>query len=252
MDVATRVTTSTPLPFPHPFPRSGFPWPSRTTKSKRPTTADVPPAPKHAKPSVERSKLEPRLRFAGRDDVGRAPQRSERNHSVKEEFIVDLSLLDFDNPIADIEAIRALNPQRHEMEQLTAILHEDHDRNACAAYKDVTEDEFWVRGHMPGMPLMPGVIMLEAVAQLSSYFTQKHDLLGAAMVGFGGVDEVRFRGVVTPGDRLVLMVVLEKARRGRMIVARFQGVVKDKLVLQGVLRGIPIPIEHVTSQLSKG
>ena len=170
---------------------------------------------------------------------------------AKSEFIIDPALLDFDRPIADIEAIRAFNPQRHEMEQLTAILYEDLDRNACAAYKEITSDEFWVRGHMPGMPLMPGVIMLEAVAQLSSYYTQKHDLLGAAMVGFGGVDEVRFRGVVTPGDKLILMVVLEKARRGRMIVARFQGVVDGSLVLEGVLRGIPIPIEAVTSQLSK-
>ena len=169
---------------------------------------------------------------------------------VKSEFILDPSTLDFDNPIADIEAIREFNPQRHEMEQLTAILKEDLDQNACAAYKEITDKEFWVRGHMPGMPLMPGVVMLEAVAQLSSYYTQKHDLLGAAMVGFGGVDEVRFRGVVVPGDKLIVMVRLDKARRGRMIVASFQGVVNGTLVLEGCLRGIPIPIEAVTSQLS--
>lgn len=169
---------------------------------------------------------------------------------MKSEFIIDPALLDFERPIADIEAIRELNPQRHEMEQLTAILYEDIERNACAAYKDITHNEFWIRGHMPGMPLMPGVIMLEAVAQLSSYFTQKHDLLGAAMVGFGGVDEVRFRGVVTPGDKLILMVLLEKARRGRMIVAGFQGVVNGSIVLEGKLRGIPIPIEAVASQLA--
>jgi 3-hydroxyacyl-[acyl-carrier-protein] dehydratase len=170
---------------------------------------------------------------------------------VKSKFIIDPSLLDMDNPIADIEAIRALNPQRHEMEQLSAILYEDLERNACAAVKYVSEREFWVRGHMPGMPLMPGVMMLEAVAQLSSYFTQKHDLLGAAMVGFGGVDEVRFRGLVTPGDTLLLMVELLKARRGRMIVAAFQGVVNNSIVLEGTLRGIPIPVEVVESQLGR-
>lgn len=169
---------------------------------------------------------------------------------VKSPFIIEPSLLDFDHPIADIEAIRQLNPQRHEMEQLTAILYEDLETNSCAAYKQITDQEFWVRGHMPGMPLMPGVMMLEAVAQLSSYYTQKHDLLGAAMVGFGGVDEVRFRGVVVPGDRLIVMVRLEKARRGRMIVARFQGVVGKNLILEGCLRGIPIPIEAVTHQLT--
>ena len=169
----------------------------------------------------------------------------------KSELIVDLALLDFDKPIAGIDEIREFNPQRFEMEQLTAILWEDLDTKRCAAYKDITEDEFWVRGHMPGMPLMPGVVMLEAVAQLSSYYTQKHDLLGSPMVGFGGVDEVRFRGVVTPGKRLILLVQLNKARRGRMIVASFQGVVDGNLVLEGCLRGIPIPIEAVTSQLKQ-
>ena len=169
---------------------------------------------------------------------------------MKSETIIDLSLIDLDHPIADINAIRELNPQRHEMEQLTAILYEDLDRNACAALKEVSDQEFWVRGHMPGMPLMPGVMMLEAVAQLSSYFTQKHDLLGATMVGFGGVDEVRFRGVVTPGDRLVLMVELKKARRGRMIVAAFQGIVDGNIVLEGTLRGIPIPVEALEKHLA--
>ncbi|MCG8653703.1 MAG: beta-hydroxyacyl-ACP dehydratase [Pirellulales bacterium] len=169
---------------------------------------------------------------------------------VKSDFIIDLSLLDLDNPIADLEAIRKLNPQRHEMEQLTAILYEDLSRHACAAVKEISDEEFWVRGHMPGMPLMPGVMMLEAVAQLSSYFTQKHDLLGADMVGFGGVDEVRFRGMVTPGDKLILMVELKKARRGRMIVAAFQGVVDGNMVLEGVLRGIPIPVDAVENHLA--
>jgi 3-hydroxyacyl-[acyl-carrier-protein] dehydratase len=146
----------------------------------------------------------------------------------RSKFIIDPALLDFEKPIADIDGIRALNPQRFEMEQLTAILYEDLESNCCAALKEITDEEFWVRGHMPGMPLMPGVVMLEAVAQLSSYFTQKHDLLGAEMVGFGGLDDVRFRGVVTPGDKLVLMVKMVKNRRGRMIVAAFQGVVGEK------------------------
>jgi 3-hydroxyacyl-[acyl-carrier-protein] dehydratase len=170
---------------------------------------------------------------------------------VKSEFIIDPSLLDLDRPIADIEAIRALNPQRFEMEQLTSILYEDLERKCCAALKVLTDDEFWVRGHMPGMPLMPGVIMLEAVAQLSSYFTQKHDLMGADIVGFGGVDNVRFRGLVTPGQKLIVMVEMLKARRGRMIVAAFQGVVDNNIVVEGTMRGIPIPVAAVESQLAR-
>ena len=73
------------------------------------------------------------------------------------------------------------------MEQLTAVVYVDEQQYACVGYKDVTDQEFWVRGHMPGLPLMPGVIMLESIAQLCSFVTQRYDLLGAEMVGFGAV-----------------------------------------------------------------
>ena len=162
---------------------------------------------------------------------------------AEKDFLIDLSQIDFDKPIATIEDIRKVNPQRFEMEQLTAIVFVDKTVWSCVGYKDVTDQEFWVRGHMPGLPLMPGVVMLEAIAQLCSYVTQAHDLLGAEMVGFGGLEEVRFRDPVLPGDRLILMCRLDKVRRGRMIVCRFQGVVKDRVVIEGVLKGIPIPIE---------
>ena len=98
---------------------------------------------------------------------------------------------------------------------------------------------------------MPGVIQLEAVAQLSSYFAQKYDLLGAEMVGFGGVDATRFRDVVVPGDRFVILIKLTRARRNRMIVADFQGVVNEKVVCDGTIRGIPLPTQAVKDHLAK-
>lgn len=167
------------------------------------------------------------------------------------EFIVDPKTLDFSRVVADIETIRKYNPQRHEMEQLTAIVYEDPVRNISVGYKDVTKDEFWVRGHMPGMPLMPGVVMLEAAAQLCSYHVQKFDLLGSDMIGFGGLEDVRFRDPVIPGDRLILMCELIKARRGRMLVSSFQGIVRDNLVVEGVLKGVPIPVDAL-SAMKKG
>ncbi len=165
-------------------------------------------------------------------------------------LLCDLSQIDFDSVIADIEEIRKYNPQRHEMEQLTAIVLDDTEHHICVGYKDVTEDEFWVRGHMPGMPLMPGVVMVEAAAQLCSYYTQKHNLLQAAMVGFGGLEEVRFRDPVVPGDRLVLIGHLEKIRPKRMLVSRFQGVVRDAVVVEGIIKGIAIPVEALSVQQS--
>lgn len=167
------------------------------------------------------------------------------------ELILDPSTLDFSNVIADQAEIRKYNPQRFELEQITAIILEDLERHVCVGYKDITHDEFWVRGHMPNMPLMPGVMMLEAAAQMCSYFSQKYDLLGADMVGFGGLEDVRFRDPVIPGDRLVLMSEMTRLRRGRIVVTKFQGFVRNSLAVEGILKGIPIPIEVVNSQLSK-
>jgi len=166
---------------------------------------------------------------------------------AQKNLLIDLSQIDASKPIAGVEDIRKHNPQRFEMEQVTAIVFEDLEKYQCVGYKDVTRDEFWVRGHMPNMPLMPGVIMLEAMAQMCSYFVQRHDLLKAKVVGFGGLENVRFRGPVVPGDRLFLLCELIKVRPRRMIICKFQGVVNGTLVVDGELKGIPLPVDSLQS-----
>jgi 3-hydroxyacyl-[acyl-carrier-protein] dehydratase len=161
---------------------------------------------------------------------------------ASKELLVDPSRLDASHLLADRQEIAKYNPQRFEMEQLTAVVFYDPATHAGVGYKDITPNEFWIRGHMPGMPLMPGVVMLEAAAQLCSYITQRYDLMGAEMVGFGGLEDVRFRDPVLPGSRLWLICQMDKVRRGRMIVSRFQGVVDGSIVVDGVLKGIPIPV----------
>jgi 3-hydroxyacyl-[acyl-carrier-protein] dehydratase len=164
-------------------------------------------------------------------------------------LLVDLNTIDFDRVVADIEEIRKYNPQRFEMEQLSAIVYEDPVNIACVGYKDVGYDEFWVRGHMPGMPLMPGVVMLEAVAQACCYCAHKFKLLGDATVGFGGLEEVRFREPVLPGDRLIVMCRLLKLRKPHLLVCEFQGVVGQRIVVEGQLKGIPIPVDALKQGL---
>jgi len=161
------------------------------------------------------------------------------------DLILDFSEYDLDNCIADIEEIRRWNPQRHEMEQLTAIVYEDTTRHICVGYRDYSPDEFWIRGHMPGKPVLPGVLMCEAAAQLCSYFATKYGLLGAEMLGFGGLDKVRFRDLVRPTDRLVIVSALVKVRRGAMVVSQFQGFVRQNLVCEGEIRGIPLPVDRL-------
>jgi 3-hydroxyacyl-[acyl-carrier-protein] dehydratase len=164
------------------------------------------------------------------------------------DLIIDFSAYDLDRVIAGTEEIRKINPQRFEMEQLTAIVYDDRKKGVCVGYKDVTADEFWVRGHMPGLPLMPGVIMCEAAAQLCSYHAQRHNLLNAEMIGFGGLDGVRFRGTVVPGDRLVVAAQKLQLRIGAMIRCRFQCFVREQLVCEGQIRGIPIPVDALTGR----
>ena len=147
--------------------------------------------------------------------------------------------LDFDNPLFDIHEIRRINPQRHEMEQLTAVVYVDRETHSAIGYKDVTEKEFWSEGHMPGFPLMPGVIMCECAAQLAAFYARKYDLLGGDFLGFGGLDDVRFRKPVIPPCRLVLMARMQRMRKHRAEFA-FQGYVDGQLVFHGTMIGVPI------------
>src|SRR5215813_9124172 len=111
----------------------------------------------------------------------------------------DPARLDLNQVVADREAIRKFNPQRFEMEQLTAIVHLDPAQGLIAAYCDISPDAFWVRGHMPGYPLMPGVLQCEAAAQLCSYYSMSQGLNPGDFIGFGGMENVRFRSPVRPG-----------------------------------------------------
>jgi 3-hydroxyacyl-[acyl-carrier-protein] dehydratase len=163
-------------------------------------------------------------------------------------LILDFSAYDVSRVLADIEEIRRYNPQREEMEQLTAVVYDDVERGICVGYKDVTAHEFWIRGHMPGMPLMPGVVMCESAAQLCSYHVQRHNLMDAEMIGFGGMDEVRFRGTVRPGDRLVIAAQKLQLRPGAMVRCRFQCYVSEQIVCEGQIRGIPIPVDALTGR----
>jgi 3-hydroxyacyl-[acyl-carrier-protein] dehydratase len=166
---------------------------------------------------------------------------------VARALILDFSEYDLNQVVSDVEEIRRCNPQRYEMEQLTAICFEDSVRNVCVGYKDLTLDEFWVRGHMPGLPLMPGVIMCEAAAQLASYYSHRYKLM-EGVIGFGGLQDVRFRGVVRPGERFVIVSRLLKLRRSIM-TCEFQCFVNQNLVCEGVLKGVSIPRDQITGEL---
>ena len=82
--------------------------------------------------------------------------------------ILDLATLNLEDVAVSKEAILELNAQREEFEQLDKIISIDLESGLAVGIKRQTADEFWTRGHIPGRPIMPGVLMIEMAAQLGS------------------------------------------------------------------------------------
>jgi 3-hydroxyacyl-[acyl-carrier-protein] dehydratase len=153
--------------------------------------------------------------------------------------LVDPAAIDTSRVLVDREGIGRCNPQRFEMEQLTAIVLIDVENKLIIGFKDVEPGEFWVRGHMPDYPLMPGVLMCEAAAQLSSFFCHEAGVHKEGFIAFGGMEDVRFRGQVKPGDRLVLVAKAIRLHR-RHTMFDCQGFVGTNMVFHGKIIGVPI------------
>jgi 3-hydroxyacyl-[acyl-carrier-protein] dehydratase len=108
-------------------------------------------------------------------------------------LLFDLSQIDLSaKPVFDREVISRVNPQQFEMQQLDGVLWFDKANMLVLGYKDVTDREFWVQGHIPGRPLMPGVIMIESAAQLLS---RKYDAYIQGLVGDRMVFETEVSGM---------------------------------------------------------
>ncbi len=159
---------------------------------------------------------------------------------MRPQQIFEFTQFDVSKPIHGLDEIRRINPQRHEFEQLTAIVHIDQENHSLIGYKDVTEEEFWIAGHMPGFPLMPGVMQIECAAQLAGFYARKFNVVGGDYLGFGGLEQVRFRRPVFPGCRLVVMARLINKRGRSRAEFEFQGYVEEKLTFNGTLIGMAI------------
>jgi 3-hydroxyacyl-[acyl-carrier-protein] dehydratase len=153
---------------------------------------------------------------------------------------LDVTQFDLSRPVAGIDEIRAVNPQRFELEMLSAIVLLDPVRKLVVGYKDLTESEFWARGHMPGYPLLPGVLMSEAAAQLCCYYTVTQKVTDpGVLMGLGGIEDTRFLRPVRPGNRLVMVGTGIKVHR-RLTKFRTVGYVNAEKVFETTVIGVPI------------
>lgn len=120
--------------------------------------------------------------------------------------------------IMGIEEIQALLPHRYPFLMVDRILECD-DRERIVGIKNLTINEPFFQGHFPGQPVMPGVLQLEAMAQVGGILLNK--ITGRVQVMyFLAIDRARFRRLLTPGDQMVVEVRFLKMR---LNMAKFSG-----------------------------
>ncbi len=155
------------------------------------------------------------------------------------EPIIDLSTIDLDARAMSRQDIEKINAHRGIMALLDAVVWVSPDMSRGVAVKHVRHDEFWAAGHIPGRPIFPGVLMIEAGAQLASILYYKR-MNTQAFAGFTRIEDVAFRGLVVPGDDFHLLCRDVKISPKRFIVD-IQGVVRGSLVFEGRISGMVFP-----------
>ncbi len=136
--------------------------------------------------------------------------------------------------------IEALIPHRWPILLVDRIVEYDSDAKRIVGIKGVAATEWFFQGHFPGLPVMPGVFQVEALAQTMAVYVAKQPGFGDRMGLFAGIDDCRFKRVVVPGDLLRLEVTMEKlgSRFGRARgVATVDGEVACEATLSFVIPG---------------
>ncbi len=154
-------------------------------------------------------------------------------------LLFDLGRIDLGTDLLTREQVYERLPHRFEFMLLGGVCYLDSDAQRLVAYADVTRDAWWCRGHVPGRPLLPGVLMLEMAAQASAILAElcggKH-----GFVGFGGVEACKFREAVVPPARIHFLVVGVE-NRPRRVKAVAQGVVEGRLIFEATTVGLTMP-----------
>jgi 3-hydroxyacyl-[acyl-carrier-protein] dehydratase len=131
------------------------------------------------------------------------------------------------------EQIEAIIPHRDPFLFLDEVLELEPGRRVVAR-KSVRGDEWFFPGHFPGRPIMPGVIMVEALAQAGAVAVLAEEENRGKLALFAGIDDVRFKRIVEPGDELTLTCEIDSVR-GPVGRGRATATVDDELAVRGTL-----------------
>ena len=135
-------------------------------------------------------------------------------------------------PVLTVEEIQQILPHRYPFALVDRIL-EFVPGEKAVGLKNVTFNEPYFPGHIPNRPLMPGVLMVEAMAQVGGVVLIQLPGMAGKFFAFAGIDKVRFRRPVVPGDQLIMTVELLSLKRNRIAKMQGKGEVDGQLVVQG-------------------
>lgn len=131
------------------------------------------------------------------------------------------------------EQIKKIIPQREPFLMIDEV--ENYvPGESCTAYKKVREEEYYFKGHFPGNPIMPGVLIVESLAQTGAVAILSMEENKGKNALFGGIDKLRFKKQVVPGDTLKLEVKIIK-RKGPIGIGEAIATVDGKVATKGEL-----------------
>lgn len=154
-------------------------------------------------------------------------------------LVIDLGAMDLSRVSMTREQMEPFLPHRHEMALLNHVVWYSPDFKEGVALKRVRDDEFWVRGHFPGRPLLPGVLQLEAGAQLAAFLYNLAVPEKPLTPAFTRIEHCSFRSMVQPGDDFYLLCKeVKRTRRG--FTCDIQGVCNQRLTFDARIQGLII------------
>lgn len=152
--------------------------------------------------------------------------------------LIDFDAIDLTKPIASHDEIYAELKQAGTFALLDNVLHYSAENKLVVGSKEIKGDDWWAADHIPGRPLFPGAMMIEAGAQLCTWdFMRRREGEEDVFVGFGGLNKTRFRGVVEPGCTMVFAGNVLRIR-STLFTYAVQGFVDQKLVFETEVIGV--------------